>query len=206
MEKIFSVNEDIAKYFTIGQIVDIEIQDLKNKRFQSQLIGLKDKSYLVVEQPSVIHYGKLRDQIQNRQEIIVRTICEKTTGDCLGFKSDVSSKLDHPGRLLFLSFPLSIKLHELRREQRLQVRQDAVIRNTSNEKPILCSILDISANGCRVEFSGEKTSNYRKEDTIFIEFIHPETNINIQCKAEIRSLSNGKDVITLDLAYINNNL
>lgn len=201
MNKLPLANDSIARKFTIGQVLDIEIQDVSKNRFQSVLIGLKNDRYLLAELPNPAKYGDLREKMFTEQELIVRTICEKTTGECLGFKSFIRAKQKLPEPLLFLAFPPRVEIRELRSEKRLLVSQPAFVIVESMNAHIYGMIMDLSGSGCRFEFDDTQKIKLQKKDVFHISFTHPETAMKIDCKAAVCSLRYFQNLVSVGLAF-----
>jgi hypothetical protein len=193
--------EIIARKFAIGQVLDIEIQDTGNGRFQSTLIGMKEGKYLLTSMPSLTRHGNLRDLLLDDQDVIVRTICEKTTGECLGFKSHVYAKLKQPEQLLFLAFPTTLQVHELRNENRMLVTQSAQILLDNGVRQIVGLITDFSASGCHFEYASAAADLPRKDDRVDICFRHPESAQDVRSGCRICSVKIYQDIVRIGMAF-----
>lgn len=199
MEQELQTKDIVARKFAIGQLLDIEIQDSAKTRFQSPLIGMKEGKYLLAELPSLTRHGNLRDQLLPEQELIVRTICEKTTGECLGFKSFIYGKLRVPDQLLFLSFPNNVQIHELRNEKRLLVTQQAQL--VMGELLVQGMMIDLSGGGCRFEFADTATVEFTKGALVGMHFLHPETGVELKHECKICSVRNYQNLVSLGMAF-----
>lgn len=202
MDKELNARDQISRKVAIGQMLDIEIPDTTRTRFQSALVGMKDGKYLVAELPSLTRHGNLRDQLLERQQLIVRTICEKTTGECLGFKAFIQAKLNKPDQLMFLTYPTSVQIHELREEKRMLVLLEAKLVCNQGERVIFGNISDLSAGGCRFEYEMGPEPPLNRDDPAEICFEHPETgrieNRNVRvCSAR----GNQQGMMVLGMAF-----
>jgi hypothetical protein len=175
MEKDLTAKDSISRKLTLGQTLDIEVPDSNRTRYQSPLVGMKEGKYLLAELPSLTRHGNLRDLLTEQQQVIIRTICEKTTGECLGFKSFIQTKLKHPDQLMFLSFPSSVQIHELREEKRMSVMLEAKLVCNHGERIIFGLLTDLSGGGCRFEYELGADTPPERDDTAEICFEHPET-------------------------------
>ncbi|MDN4502165.1 flagellar brake protein [Alteromonadaceae bacterium BrNp21-10] len=191
----------ISHNVRMGQYVDVEIQTTLRDRFKSHLIGTKDGHYMVIEQPDSKKYGYIRDQLVDGQPLIVRTICEKTTGECLGFRTTVQGISNHPYKLLFISYPDDVQMRELRREKRKGFRIPAAIYLTQNGNHMKGIVTDISAGGCRFEFKVGETVRGIKQDHIYIELEHPETKDMVEVHSRVCSQRKELNVISIGLAF-----
>lgn len=201
MEKDLTSKDVISRKFALGQVLDIEIPDVSRTRFQSPLLGMREGKYLLTESPSLTRHGNLRDQLVERQQIIIRTICEKTTGECLGFRSYVQARLKQPDQLLFLSFPASVHIHELRDEKRMVLLQEATLVFNQGERIIFGMLTDLSAGGCRFEYEAGAESPPAREDRAEISFEHPETGRMENRAVRICSVRNHQPLLRLGMAF-----
>jgi len=195
--------DNLARYFTLGQLMDVEIDDIDKRRFQCRLVGMKEGGYLLVEQPSLTKFGHLKDALFNRQNVIIRTICENTTGDCLGFRSMVQYKIEHPDRLLFLTFPHSMQVHELRAESRILVSVPASITDSKGEKTFKGVLTDLSSGGCRIDLEGFDESPFEVDEQVTVEFKHPVNSEEIKNKATVRSAKKAGNLMSICVSYSN---
>ncbi|MFT6899495.1 MAG: c-di-GMP-binding flagellar brake protein YcgR [Paraglaciecola sp.] len=194
-------NQIISHNVRMGQFVDVEILNELHDRFKSFLIGAKDGKYLVLEQPDSKRYGFVRDQLCEGQSIVIRTICEQTTGECIAFRSVVEGIINHPRRLLFVSFPDDIQKRELRGEQRTAIRYPAEIYMMKKANRIKGVITDISDGGCRFEFRAGETVKGIKQEYIYIEFEHPDTGQVLELTSKVCSQRKEMDVISIGIAF-----
>lgn len=192
--------EFIARKFALGQLLDIEIQDVGKTRFQSPLLGMREGKYLVTDPPSLTKHGNLREKLVEDQELIVRTICEKTTGECLGFKSHIMMRLNVPDQLLFITFPPHVVVHELRQEKRMLVFLEAQI-TCANGDNIAGTVIDLSSCGCRLELENNERLQFKREDHLTIEFKHPEDGRRLKHKALVRSVRNVGNLLSVGMSF-----
>lgn len=193
--------EVIARKFALGQILDIEIQDAAKVRFQGPLLGMREGKYLVTDLPSITRHGTLRDRLVDEQELIVRTICERTTGECLGFKSSIFARLKTPDPLLFISFPPAVQVHELRSESRLLVCQRATLMLQELGQSIPGLLTDLSASGCRFEVEEAERWQVKRDEKVQIEFVHPESGRMLMRPATVRSVRNQNSILSVGMAF-----
>jgi c-di-GMP-binding flagellar brake protein YcgR len=201
MDKDLTSKDIIARKFTLGQIFDIEVPDAGRTRFQSPLVGMREGKYLLAELPSLTRHGNLRDQLVERQQIIIRTICEKTTGECLGFKSFIQAKLKQPDQLMFLSFPASVQIHELRDEKRMLVQMEAKLVCNQGERIIFGILTDLSAGGCRFEYEAGAEAPPAQGDAAEVCFEHPETGRIENRIVIVRSARSHQTTLRVGLAF-----
>lgn len=201
MDQDFTATAVISRKFTLGQVLDIEVPDAGRTRFQSPLLGMREGKYLLTELPSLTRQGNLRDQLVDRQQIIIRTICAKTTGECLGFKSSIQARLKHPDQLLFLSFPLTVQVHELRDEKRMTLLLEAKLVFNQAERIIFGILTDLSGGACRFEYEAGAGAPPALDDAAGICFEHPETGRIENRSVRVCSVRNQQTTLRLGMAF-----
>lgn len=151
---------DLINNVQVGQYVSVEIGNIHKDRFSTRLVGMLDPKYLILELPSIVKRGELMDRLILNNMLTIRTICERTTGECLGFQTKVESIVKHPYPLFFASFPVELFTYELRREERLETLLPAKMYKDDNAHTVIGTITDISKGGCRfiVESEAHLTS------------------------------------------------
>lgn len=185
----------------MGQYVDVEILNATGDRFESHLIGVKDQNYLILEQPEVARYGLLRDKLVKSLNVVIRTVCEKTNGDCIAFKSQVVGVMKFPYRLFFIKFPNEVETHELRSEKRQAIRKKGVIFKDAKGRRINGVITDISEGGCRFEFEVDETIKGIKPGSIFVEFNEPGQDKLVNLAAKVCSQRKDQKKVLLGLSF-----
>lgn len=201
MEQKKLVSEEFSGYFHIGQIMDIQTDDDSKDRFQSQLVGVKENSYLLIEQPNLTRYGSLRDKMISKQKLIIRTIDEKMSGDIIGFRTVVNFKLFEPERLLAITYPSSVEIIELRKESRAIVQEPCIVMDAGNEKKQEGVITDLSKGGCRIEIKGGEDLSFNVNDKVNLSFTHPISKEDNQKTATIRSCRKQSSNFILGLSF-----
>lgn len=186
---------------SMGQFVDVEIQNHLRDRFKSYIVGAKDKQYLIFEQPDVKKYGYVRDQLEDGVVLVVRTICEKTTGECLAFRTELKGVNNHPYKLLFVNFPDEIQMRELRRERRQYYRHPAQIFTVKHGSRMSGLITDISAGGCRFELEVDDGVRGIKQEYVQVELMHPDDGRIVEVTAKVCSQRKQHKTISIGLAF-----
>lgn len=201
MEKALNSKDHISRKFVIGQMLDIEVPGPNRQRFQSMLVGMKPGAYLVTELPSLTRHGNLRDHLLERQQLIVRTLCDKTTGECLGFKSYIQAKLNKPDQLMFMTFPNSVQVHELREEKRMLVLLEAKLVCNQGNRVIFGTLTDLSNGGCRFEYGSGSQEKLNRDEAAEISFEHPESGRIENRVVRIRSVRGNQGVVVLGMSF-----
>jgi hypothetical protein len=193
----------LTEHLQMGQVVDVEIQNIARDRFYTRLIGCKDGQFILLEQPDINKYGYVRDQLEDSVVLIIRTIFEKTSGQACAFKSIVLSKLNHPSRLVFIKFPSQIESKELRREGRTSTKIPARIYHTENateDQKIEGHLVNISEGGCCFKCEVKETIKRVKTETLYIDY--EEGDRVVSATTLVKSQRKDKNILTLGLAFI----
>jgi c-di-GMP-binding flagellar brake protein YcgR len=194
----------LTEHLQMGQVVDVEIQNMAKDRFYTRLVGCKDGQFILLEQPDTNKYGYVRDQLSDSVVLVIRTIFEKTSGQACAFKSIVLSKLNHPSRLLFVKFPAQIESKELRREGRTTTKITARIyhaESASEDQKIEGHLVNISSGGCCFKCEVKDTIKRVKTETLYIDYESDDGVIS--ATTAVKSQRKDKNILTLGLAFIN---
>lgn len=146
---------DLIHHVQVGQYVSVEISNIYKDRFSTRLVGMLDPKYVILELPSIVKRGELMDRLILNNTLTIRTICERTTGECLGFQTKVDAIVKHPYPLFFASFPIELFTYELRREERLETYLPAKVYRDDGTHTVMGTITDISKGGCRFILESE---------------------------------------------------
>lgn len=179
---------ELSEQISIGQFIDVELQNATKDRFKSHIVGCKKNDYLILTQPSVKLYGSVKDKIKDKQELVLRTIFEKTNGDCVAFPSTVISQVNYPDKLIFISYPKKIARKALRAELRKKIKLPARIfqaGNASNKTFFEGVVTNLSTGGCRFECKVDASSKAFTEDELMVEFQLADSNEKKVIHAEL---------------------
>jgi len=153
-EKVGLTNEDLQKIRLMrpGMVVDLQVSGASStKRVRTEFVGTHGTGNMIIRFPDEGKWGSLRDAIFKDNTMIVRYILEDDTGEVIAFKIKVILVLTKPSRLIFTTFPLAIQNHDLRTEQRAQIRIGATILDVTEDSEICnCLVKDISPQGWRI--------------------------------------------------------
>ncbi len=193
----------LSNTLSVGQTMLIEMRMLRNQ-FKTELIGYRENEYLICRLPDVKKYGHLRDRINPNSGMIVRTICEYTTGEVAAFESKALGKLSHPDQLLFLVYPENVITHALRKEVRQHTALDAVVYAIGEDKEeefIQGQVINVSTHGCGFEYNTTVTHKI-EEKTVLLEVPggkHPQ--FNVPRKVSVRSQRFRRNKIFVGLEF-----
>ena len=153
-EKVGLTNEDLRKIRLMrpGMPVDLQVTSVSStKRVRTEFIGMDGTRNMIMRFPDERKWGDLRDAIYKDNAVVVRYILEDETGQIIAFKVNVILVLTKPSHLIFTTFPLAIQSHDLRAEQRAQIRIGATIFDATEDSEVChCLVKDISPHGCRI--------------------------------------------------------
>lgn len=197
-----SASQHLERHFSIGQFLDIQVNDDSQKRFQSQLIGLKANKYLLVDQPATGKKDVLKEVLASGQKLIVRSIAERTTGKCVGFHSRVQFKLEVPDPMMFISYPSMMQVFELRKEHRILVNVPGKVLNGQGSLVQVGTVVDFSSGGCRMEFDDGDEETFQPDNQVVVSFNHPITTEKLNEKAKVCSCRKIDDVLSVGFAFL----
>lgn len=201
--KVTRNTSDLIHHVQVGQYVSVEISNIHRDRFSTRLIGMLDPKYLILELPSIVKRGELMDRLILNNTLIVRTICERTTGECLGFETKVEAIVKHPYPLFFAYYPIEMFTYELRREERIETLLPAKLYKEDGSHTIEGTITDISNGGCRLIIESEALLNNFNGPTMHLSYPNPATGGDTVKYVRLCSRrKHGKKSMALGLEFI----
>jgi hypothetical protein len=202
--KVTRNTSELLNKIQIGQSLSIEITNIHRDRFSTRLIGMLNPKFLILELPSIVKRGELMDRLLYNNTLVIRTICEGSTGECLGFQSRVDSIIKHPHPLVFIDFPLEIITHELRSEERLETFLPAKLYKDDQSLVVPGTITDISNGGCRLVLDNEELlAGFNNTKTMHMSYEDSVRGIEVVKFVRICSQrKKGKHGVALGLAFI----
>lgn len=174
------VSRDVTAFMqnvSIGQYISVEVLNRTDDYFNTSLVGIKAGAYLILEMPHLHQFSKLRDQLRMGQPLIIRTICEKTTGECLGFHTQVIGVSRIPFQVLFVAYPQEMEIRALRTEKRQQTAIPAMMSKQEGSEQMPGTITDLSAGGCCFELMVDDSVIRIKAKTLYLRYRDPVTNV-----------------------------
>jgi hypothetical protein len=195
---------DLIHHVQVGQYVSVEISNIHKDRFSTRLVGMLDPKYVILELPSIVKRGELMDRLILNNALTIRTICERTTGECLGFQTKVDAIVKHPYPLFFASFPVELFTYELRSEERLETLLPAKIYKDDGAHTVMGTITDISKGGCKFIVESEAlVTNFANTQTMHISYADPARGHDAVRFVKICSKrKHGKKSVALGLGFI----
>jgi len=166
--KLEEVREEIlrgrALDIAVGTPLQIQIGEAKDgSRLICSLVGFEPEGYLLLRIPAI---PGILDELIEGAQVVVRYIY---AGAVYGFKSSILNRITRPALILFISYPRSIEVMNLRRTTRLHCLLPASAKVYKQELEGV--ILDISAEGCRLyleSFGSQELPAFRIEQAIIV--------------------------------------
>lgn len=199
------VSRDVSSFMhnvSIGQFISVEVLNKEDDYFNTALVGVKHGMYLILEMPSLHRFSKLRDHLRVGQPLIIRTICEKTTGECLGFHSQVIGVSRIPYEVLFISWPQQMEVRALRTEKRRHTEIAAVMSKQGNSESLPGTITDLSAGGCCFELTVDPAVLRIKAKLLHLRFSDPATGIEQRRLSRVCSQRKEGNRIVIGFAFV----
>jgi hypothetical protein len=195
---------DLINHVQVGQYVSVEISNIHKDRFSTRLVGMLDPKYLILELPGIVKRGELMDRLILNNALTIRTICERTTGECLGFQTKVDAIVKHPYPLFFASFPVEIFTYELRSEERLETLLPAKIYKDDGAHTVTGTITDISNGGCKFIVENEAlVAHFNNTPTMHISYPDPARGADAVRLVRVCSKrKHGKKSVALGLNFV----
>lgn len=181
----------LIHHVQMGQYVSVEVSNVHRDRFSTRLVGMLDPQYLILELPNIVKRGESIERVLMNNGVTIRMICERTTGQCLGFQTKVDALERHPYPLFFASFPSEIVTYELRREERIDTLLPARLYDVDDSGAVEGTITDISRGGCRLVIDGETfVARFGTAETLHI--VHPDPARGCDAVKSVRVCSKRK--------------
>ncbi len=200
INKIRDINF-FAQNAAIGQFISVEIANSNRESFKTHLVGCKTGSYLILEIPSLLDAGNVKDLLVLDRKLIIRTICERTTGDCMGFYSTVQGILKVPYPVFFASYPEELETRELRAEKRLVTSIPCVMFKQENGDKMPGYITDLSNGGCRFDLVVQEEVVKVKVNSIYLRYVDPATNVEVTRLSEVCSQRKTGNVMSIGFSF-----
>ena len=182
----------------LGTQLEIEIEGVPT-RFKSSLVGVEPDEYLIIKEPEAALYEILRNKLFRGNQIVVRYLCK---GTLFGFQSQLVQVTSTPIRLLFVEYPKTIEVYDLRSHERIDCFFPAKIKIKDEEKN--GAILDISEGGCRCVIKsseGEKLPSVQIDERITLRCQFPGTESEQVVSGEVRNVGMDKQKAVLGIQF-----
>ncbi len=167
----------ILNQLQCGEPFDFQFDAKGTQRLKCKLVGVHETSYLAFAIPKHAQTG-YDDFLTNKRPCILRTIIERGSGLCIGFKSSITGLIKKPYPMFFISYPKTIERYRLRNEIRLPTHAPASIMTNKSEKAesnkiYHGTIVDLSSTGCRFKLPWPTTNEKFTLTEIFVKITLP---------------------------------
>lgn len=165
-----SKKEGAALSVTLGTMVLIEPMGMGD-RFKTEFLGMSKGQYLIVRLPRI---PGVNDHIYVEKKVTVRYVFQ---GNVYGFESEVLHSQASPFRLLFLRYPTTIEILNLRKCQRVDCYLPVKIGVGDEEggqySEFDAMMLNLSCGGCQVvvDAPGKQLPPLAVDSDVSLEFL-----------------------------------
>lgn len=187
---------------SIGQFLTVEVAGESRFSFKTHLVGCKAGSYLVLEIPTVQEAGNVREHLVLDRPLIIRTICERTTGECVGFYSSIQGIVRLPYPVLFVSYPLEVETRELRAEKRQSIMIPAEMYKTGGGEHMGGHVTDHSSGGCRFELVVPEDVIKLKANVMHLRYVDPDNQQEVVRLCRVCSQRKVGNRMTIGFAFL----
>lgn len=150
--------------------VKVEFGRKDNYCFNSQVIGFKTNSYLIIDYPQKAIEDLIIRNLKNAK-VIIRAKSNSELGHIIAFRTNVLSMSMQPVPLLFLKLPLDYESKPIRKYPRFQF--SGPVEVYANERSFKGSLDDFSVSGCKVHV--ESNATFKKDSKIHVKIsIYPD--------------------------------
>lgn len=136
--------------------------DALNNHIHGDLIGVETGKYLVIKLPKIDRIA--RENLKVGAPLIIRYLHK---GSVFAFQTNIIGSISIPVELVFLTFPLIVSRHELRRNPRVDCHLLSELNWEKEKLPGM--VVDLSVDGCRFisnELNGNYSSHSQSKDVV----------------------------------------
>lgn len=193
-QKLSSADANKLRALRPGMPVDFQLTfPNTTKRVRSEFIGADGRKILIFKFPDEKKYGPLRDGLYTDANIVVRMVIEES-GEIIAFKGKVRAITMSPVHAVWVSFPDSVQIQNLRAEKRAQIRVPCelnglhtTISPEHRARLAIGMVMDISASGCRVGVK-RKTKDKIEDKNVYLHIKGPGSDSDFNIKSEIMNV------------------
>ena len=162
---------------------------------KTQFIGMRENQYLVTTMPK--GSAMIRDKFFEGNTVLVRYLYR---GSIFAFQSQVTGVVNHPDKLVFLSYPAIISRQELRREPRMECNLKGVIDCGKTRQS--GSVLDISRSGCRFTMTPPLKVKLNQRQNVTMHLDIDQSHDALSLTGNIRSMESSDQSIVLGIQFL----
>lgn len=195
LDALLSNNDELSKLeIDLGDRMLFKV-DAVEGFLKTRFIGMMDNNYLIAKLPK--GGPMVRDKFFEGSTVLVRYLHQ---GSIFAFQSAIAGVVDHPDKLVFLSFPAIVSRQELRKEPRVGCHLKATI--DSGEFNHTGAVLDISRSGCC--FALRSSSRYKPtpHQTVNMNLVIDEMESPVAVKGDIRTVDNADSMTMLGIQFL----
>lgn len=188
------VLRDLEFSIPVGTKVSIN-RDSGRERLWSFLVGMEYKKYILIRMPA----HEINQKPLVNEQITVRYL--KGSLAC-GFNTTITGIIDKPYPLIFLEYPPSVEVLNLRNSERVFCFVDVVVFWEGHEGA--GKITDISKSGCKIAMESAKAGVLLQiglNDEIFCRFKLEENEEDKYVKGYVRHCECVADKVTLGVEF-----
>lgn len=185
--------------FCLETGINLIIEPLEGQtHFKSSLVGIEPEQFLILKVPRrVDSFIKTMTQCE---KMVVKTLYK---GTIYAFRSSLISMIEVPSRLLFIEYPNSIELHELRSHKRFKCNIAAQAKVNEQER---CSVIEnISKGGClctvQTLASDKNLPATLLKNTLVLKCRFPGLGRELQVQGEIKNARQTSGEVTMGLEF-----
>ena len=163
---------------------------------KTQILGFSKDEFLLIRFPYI---PGIRDKIQVGRGVVIRYLYE---GTIFGFQAYILNSVTKPVPLLFLDYPGSVEVYDLRQYKRIQCQLPA--RVYIKDEELEGMILDLSHGGCKVYMQDLRASTIKEiqiDEYIALKFFTYPDMQEVQLMGYVKNKSLDKNNITLGLKF-----
>lgn len=192
---------------SLGIEVLLEIKGI-DSRLRSFVTGLHHGEYLLIQCPRI---PGIETKLYEGNRIRVVYLHD---GTVCAFKTQILNFIRNPSRLIFLSYPDSVDVLELRKNPRISCFLKASVRSKEHNTEYDGVVLDINSEGCRfatsppsevVHSSGQvlRPIHVGEKIEVTVEFAGPKESISFL--GVVRNIAESKNRISMGIQFAESN-
>ncbi len=141
----------IKDYLEFGMKLSVTIKfgPRDEYTFQSNLVGMKDNQFLLIDMNQKTIEDLITKKVNNIG-VVVRGITNTELGDIIAFKSQIITLVSRPTWLMFIKLPYKFETKPIRANKRFKLSLPITVLHDEQEYSAV--LQDFSSSGCGVFF------------------------------------------------------
>lgn len=168
----------------------------QEQSIKTQVLGFSRDEFILVRFPYI---PGILSKIQIGQDLVARYLYE---GTVFGFKAYILNYVKKPVPLLFLDFPVSVEVLDLRQNKRIQCHMPTQVYLKDGEFEAM--IVDLSKGGCKVFMQGVKKQlidEIQIDEFLTLKFYTYPAVQEVQLMGYVKNKTVDKNNITLGVRF-----